>query len=101
MTGGPLPPRGALWGTPFAGRRFAVVGLGHVGLPLAMATADAGFRTVGLDADPSRLARLAAGERPLRHVPASAVRRSLIEGRFRTGDAGDEHRQLHRGRDEP
>ena len=67
----------------------AVVGLGHVGLPLAMATAKAGFRTVGLDTDPARVARLSAGESPLRHVAASELRLSLIEGRFRTGDGGD------------
>jgi UDP-N-acetyl-D-glucosamine dehydrogenase len=33
-----------------------VVGLGYVGLPLAVAFARAGFRVVGVDADPSRAA---------------------------------------------
>jgi UDP-N-acetyl-D-glucosamine dehydrogenase len=39
----------------------AVVGLGYVGLPLAVAYAEAGFRTVGLDVDADRVAALAAG----------------------------------------
>jgi UDP-N-acetyl-D-glucosamine dehydrogenase len=67
----------------------AVVGLGHVGLPLALAAARAGFRTVGLDADPERVARLAAGESPLRHVPAPELRRALRNGGFRTGGEAD------------
>ena len=67
----------------------AVVGLGHVGLPLALAAARAGFRTIGLDSDPERTARLSAGESPLRHVPAAALRRALLDGSFRPGDEAD------------
>ncbi len=66
-----------------------MVGLGHVGLPLALAAAEAGFRTVGLDSDPARLARLSAGESPLRHVPAAALRRALGKGSFRPGGEAD------------
>ena len=67
----------------------AVVGLGHVGLPLALATARAGFRTVGLDSDPARIARLSDGDSPLRHVPAAALRRALLNGSFRPGVEAD------------
>jgi UDP-N-acetyl-D-glucosamine dehydrogenase len=67
----------------------AVVGLGHVGLPLALATAGAGFRTLGLDSDPARIAGLSAGESPLRHVPAAALRRALFNGSFLPGDEAD------------
>ena len=67
----------------------AVVGLGHVGLPLALAAAKAGFRTVGLDSDAGRLSRLADGDSPLRHVPAAALRQALGTGAFRTGGETD------------
>ena len=89
----PLPDRSAAAGL---ARRLAtrtatvaVVGLGHVGLPLALATARAGFRTVGLDSDAARLARLADGDSPLRHVPAAALWRALQNGSFRTGGDAD------------
>jgi UDP-N-acetyl-D-galactosamine dehydrogenase len=47
---------------PFAGApaRIAVLGLGYVGLPLAVAFA-AGHQVVGFDIDPERVAELAAG----------------------------------------
>jgi len=48
----PMPP-------PDAG--IAVVGLGYVGLPLAVAFAAAGYRVTGLDLDARRVAELAAG----------------------------------------
>jgi UDP-N-acetyl-D-glucosamine dehydrogenase len=39
----------------------AIVGLGYVGLPLAMASAQAGFRTLGLDVDAGRVEALRGG----------------------------------------
>lgn len=41
--------------------RVAVIGVGHVGLPLAVETARAGFPTVAFDTDPTRVGRLNAG----------------------------------------
>ncbi len=68
--------------------RVAVVGLGHVGLPLAEAAAEAGFTTIGLDVDAARVAALAAGDSPMPHLPPERLRASLASGRFRpTTDA--------------
>jgi nucleotide sugar dehydrogenase len=39
----------------------AVVGLGYVGLPLVLAAAEAGFRVIGIDAVPDKVAALRAG----------------------------------------
>lgn len=39
-----------------------IVGLGYVGLPLAVAFAEAGVYTVGIDADPRKVASLNSGE---------------------------------------
>lgn len=41
--------------------RLCVVGLGYVGLPLAVAFANAGCRTVGVDTDRSRIEAAAQG----------------------------------------
>ncbi|MCB4823826.1 nucleotide sugar dehydrogenase [Roseicella aerolata] len=62
--------------------RVAVIGLGYAGLPLALALAEAGFATLGIDADPARLACLAAGETGMRHVAAPALQAALGAGRF-------------------
>lgn len=61
---------------------IAVVGLGHVGLPLAEATAAAGFRTIGLDIDAARVARIAAGQSPLAHLPARRLQALVDAGRL-------------------
>ncbi|HFD15472.1 MAG TPA: nucleotide sugar dehydrogenase, partial [Rhodospirillales bacterium] len=61
---------------------FAPIGLGYVGLPLALAAAEAGYTVLGFDADPDKVARLEAGESYLEHIPAAAVARARASGRF-------------------
>jgi UDP-N-acetyl-D-mannosaminuronic acid dehydrogenase len=51
----------------------AVIGLGRVGLPLALAFADAGLNVVGVDNDPSRIAALRDGRMPFEEPGAQAV----------------------------
>ena len=41
---------------------FGVIGLGYVGLPLALEFCRAGFRVVGVDVDPNRIDQLRAGK---------------------------------------
>ncbi|MDE2579457.1 MAG: nucleotide sugar dehydrogenase [Hyphomicrobiales bacterium] len=43
------------------GRKIAVIGLGYVGLPVAVAFAASGARTIGFDIDQKRIAELQAG----------------------------------------
>ncbi|HUA73008.1 MAG TPA: nucleotide sugar dehydrogenase [Solirubrobacteraceae bacterium] len=45
-------------------RSVAVIGLGRVGLPLALCFADRGLRVVGVDNDPAVLASIRAGRMP-------------------------------------
>lgn len=59
-----------------------VVGLGYVGLPLAVAFARAGFRVVGVDADPVRTALLAGGMSPVEDVPAALLAPLVQSGRL-------------------
>lgn len=54
-------------------KTVAVVGLGYVGLPLAVAFAGAGFAVTGFDLDAHRVERLAAGDDPTRSVRPSEL----------------------------
>jgi UDP-N-acetyl-D-glucosamine dehydrogenase len=67
-----------------------VVGLGYVGLPLVRAVHDAGFRVVGFDIDPEKIALLHRGEPYLRHLGESLTRTLAASARFKpTCDPGD------------
>ncbi|HEU0317457.1 MAG TPA: nucleotide sugar dehydrogenase [Solirubrobacteraceae bacterium] len=46
----------------------SIVGLGRVGLPLALCFADRGLSVIGIDNDPSRLEALRAGRMPFRET---------------------------------
>jgi UDP-N-acetyl-D-glucosamine dehydrogenase len=50
-----------------------VIGLGYVGLPLALAFAENGFRVVGIDIDAERVARLNTGNSPVPDVPSEQL----------------------------
>jgi UDP-N-acetyl-D-glucosamine dehydrogenase len=62
--------------------RVAVIGLGYVGLPLALALCRAGFPVLGFDIDERRVALLNRGESGIRHIAADAIRTALDEDRF-------------------
>ena len=64
--------------------RVGVVGLGFVGLPLAVAFADAGCEVVGVDTDPDRLRMLKGGQSYLAHVSDDTF--AEIGDRLRSGD---------------
>jgi UDP-N-acetyl-D-mannosaminuronic acid dehydrogenase len=48
----------------------AVIGLGRIGLPLALSFADRGLRVIGIDNDPARLAAVRSGTMPF-HEPGT------------------------------
>ncbi|MFQ6111201.1 MAG: nucleotide sugar dehydrogenase, partial [Nitrospinota bacterium] len=62
--------------------RAGIVGLGYVGLPLAVEFARAGFPTVGIDVDGERIEKLGRGESYVTDVSSSAVRRLISSGRL-------------------
>ncbi len=68
----------------FRDRSVCVVGLGYVGLTLAVAMADAGFSVTGAEIREDVLAMLARGE-PHFHEPglAEKLRRAIASGRLR------------------
>ncbi len=60
----------------------AVVGLGYVGLPLAMELADAGFRVIGYDVSEATVQSLMRGESHIQDIPARRVAKHVKSGRF-------------------
>jgi UDP-N-acetyl-D-glucosamine dehydrogenase len=71
-----------LAGTPVVG----VVGLGYVGLPLALAFAESGARVVGVDLDAGRVASIAAGRSFIEDVPTEALAAVVRAGRLTASD---------------
>ncbi|HEX4669541.1 MAG TPA: nucleotide sugar dehydrogenase [Solirubrobacterales bacterium] len=61
--------------------KIGIVGLGYVGLPLAVAFAEAGQEVVGLDLDPAKVEALNAGRSYVEDVPDSAL--APLGGRLR------------------
>ncbi len=53
---------------------IGVIGLGYVGLPLAIEFARAGFPVTGFDLDRNKVARIREGRSYIRHIPPAAVR---------------------------
>jgi UDP-N-acetyl-D-glucosamine dehydrogenase len=65
-----------------------VIGLGYVGLPLALTFTNAGFRVLGFDIDADKVRRLEQGESYIGHLSRGAVR-SLLSRGFRATDDFD------------
>jgi UDP-N-acetyl-D-glucosamine dehydrogenase len=68
--------------------RLGVIGLGYVGLPLAIEFARAGFHVLGYDIDAAKVDQLNAGASYIPDVPASHVAEAVASGCFRATLAG-------------
>jgi UDP-N-acetyl-D-glucosamine dehydrogenase len=56
--------------------RIGIVGLGYVGLPTAVAYAEAGFSVVGIDTDAERCAAVGRGESYIEDIPSGDLHRA-------------------------
>ncbi|GAA3947356.1 nucleotide sugar dehydrogenase [Actinomadura viridis] len=65
---------------------LAVIGLGYVGLPLALEACRAGLRVAGLDADPAVVSGLCAGRSHVDDISPAGVREMLDAGFTPVGD---------------
>ena len=61
---------------------FGVIGLGYVGLPLAMEFCRAGYRVIGVDVDQRRIDQLQAGKSYIGDIADSEVESAVNEGLF-------------------
>lgn len=57
-----------------------IVGLGYIGLPLALTFAERGFRVLGFDVDPAKIAAIARGEGYIKHLDGGRVARAVAAG---------------------
>jgi len=62
--------------------RVGVIGLGYVGLPLAVEFAKAGFSVTGIDVQREKVERLNRGDSYIQDVPAAALDQLLDDNRF-------------------
>ena len=62
---------------------LGVIGLGYVGLPLAVEFGRAGFQVTGIDIDKRRVHRLERGESYIQDVPTSEVRALVRAGNLK------------------
>ena len=62
--------------------RIAIVGLGYVGLPLALQFARSGVEVLGLDIDSAKVDSLNQGKSYIKHIESSAVAEAVKAGRF-------------------
>lgn len=60
--------------------RLGIIGIGYVGLPLAVEFAKAGFAVTGFDIDAGKVGQLNAGESYVGDVPAEDLRRFVQAG---------------------
>src|SRR5215212_12223278 len=68
--------------------KVGIIGLGYVGLPLAVAFCEAGHEAIGLDLDTRKLSAIEAGESYIEDVASDRLR--AISDRFRaTGRYAD------------
>lgn len=64
------------------GLAVGVIGLGYVGVPLALAAAEAGFSVLGFDINAERVDRLNGGESLIRHIPDERMAKARASSRF-------------------
>jgi UDP-N-acetyl-D-glucosamine dehydrogenase len=63
--------------------RVGIVGLGYVGLPLAIEFAKAGFSVTGIDVQEEKVARLNWGDSYIQDVPSASLKEMVDGNRFR------------------
>ena len=62
--------------------QIGIVGLGYVGIPLALLAARSGFTTLGFDIDLNRVRRLNLGEAVIKHINLDILVEALANKRF-------------------
>ncbi len=61
---------------------IGIIGLGYVGLPLALRFVEVGYRVVGFDIDKTKIEILKSGKSYIKHLPASLILDSIKKNLF-------------------
>ena len=64
-------------------KELAIIGLGYVGLPLALQFSRSGVRVVGLDTDSAKVQAINEGRSYIHHIPSTTVRKFVDLKGFR------------------
>jgi len=59
---------------------IGVVGLGYVGIPLALRYAEAGYKVLGFDIDPEKIEKISAGKTYIKHIPDQDIQLATDNG---------------------
>jgi UDP-N-acetyl-D-glucosamine dehydrogenase len=71
--------------------RIGIIGMGYVGLPLALACVKSGFATTGFDVDEEKVEALLNGRSYLKHIDAAHIKKAAQGGKL---DATDDFSRL-------
>ena len=61
---------------------IGVIGLGYVGIPLALAAVQGQYRVFGFDIDPDRTEQINRGESFIKHIPSTVIAEA-VKGKFK------------------
>ena len=61
---------------------IGVIGMGYVGLPIALRFADVGSTALGFDIDPAKVENLNSGNSYIKHIPGATIKAQLDKGLF-------------------
>lgn len=61
---------------------IGIIGLGYVGLPLALTFTEKGFFVVGFDNDEKKIPLLMGGTSYIKHIPADKIKKNVNSGKF-------------------
>jgi UDP-N-acetyl-D-glucosamine dehydrogenase len=59
-----------------------IMGLGYVGLPLALASIEAGFKVLGFDTNQARVDQLNGGDSGMKHISSAAIVDAVEKRKF-------------------
>lgn len=65
---------------------IGIIGLGYVGLPLALRYASVGYKVLGIDIDPRKVEKLRSGQSYIEHISSSRVSTAISVGLDATSD---------------
>src|SRR5690554_6886869 len=63
---------------------IGIIGLGYVGLPLALAFAEKNFNVIGFDIDEKKIPHLNSGKSYIKHIASSRVEKQISSGKFKS-----------------
>jgi UDP-N-acetyl-D-glucosamine dehydrogenase len=62
--------------------RIGIIGLGYVGLPLAIHFGEKGFNVIGFDLDSRKIDKILHGESYIKHIPANQIKKMIDAKQF-------------------